>query len=105
MYDFDSRMYYSISARFAPASHSMVEYPGQHPKERIMEIEGTVQNGVVVLESASALPEGTRVKVTAPDLVAPTHYDLFHDVIGQAEGVPEDLAKNHNHYIRGGPKQ
>jgi hypothetical protein len=70
-----------------------------------MEIEGTVQNGVVVLESASVLPDGTRVKVTAPDPVAPTHYHLFHDVIGQAEGLPEDLAKNHNHYIRGGPKQ
>jgi hypothetical protein len=73
-----------------------------------MEIEGTVHNGVVVLESASALPEGTRVKVTAPDTrppAAPTHYDLFHDVIGQAEGLPEDLANNHNHYIRGGPKQ
>ncbi len=73
-----------------------------------MEIEGTVQNGVVVLESASALPDGTRVKVMAPDSgkpAAPTHYDLFHDIIGQAQGLPEDLAKNHNHYIRGGPKQ
>ena len=49
-----------------------------------MEIDGTVHNGVVVLESASALPEGTRVKLTAPDRwrpVAPTHYDLFHDGI------------------------
>jgi hypothetical protein len=49
-----------------------------------MEIEGTVQNGVVVLESASALPEGTRVKVTAPDPgppIAPTHDDLSHDGI------------------------
>ena len=73
-----------------------------------MEIEGTVHNGVVVLESAPALPEGTRVKVTAPDLsepVPPTHYDLFRDIIGQADGLPEDLALNHNHYIRGGPKQ
>jgi hypothetical protein len=72
-----------------------------------MEIEGTVQNGVVVLESESSLPEGTRVKVTAPESepATPTHYDLFRDIIGQAEGLPEDFAKNHNHYIRGGPKQ
>jgi hypothetical protein len=73
-----------------------------------MEIEGTVQNGVVVLEPESSLPEGTRVKVTVPDEgqpVLPTHYDRFRDIIGQAEGLPEDFAKNHNHYIRGGPKQ
>jgi hypothetical protein len=73
-----------------------------------MEIKGTVQNGVVVLETESALPEGTRVKVTPAEPrqpVAPTHYDLFLDIIGQAEGLPDDLAKNHNHYIRGGPKQ
>jgi len=73
-----------------------------------MELEGTVQNGVVVIESDSSLPEGTRVKVTVPDSpqpVMPTHYDLFRDIIGQAKGLPEDMAKNHNHYIRGGPKQ
>ena len=73
-----------------------------------MEIEGTVQNGVVVLESESSLPEGTRVKVTAPDSGPPglpTHYDLFRDIIGQAAGLPDDMAKNHNHYLRGGPKK
>jgi hypothetical protein len=73
-----------------------------------MEIEGIIQNGVVVLESEPSLPEGTRVKVTVPDSgqpVVPTHYDLFREIIGQAEGLPEDLAKNHNHYLRGGPKQ
>jgi hypothetical protein len=70
-----------------------------------MEIAGTVHNGVVVLESGSPLPEGTRVKVTAPEPVQPTHYELFRDVIGQATELPEDMAKNHNHYTRGGPKQ
>ena len=73
-----------------------------------MEIEGTVQNGVVVLESESSLPDGTRVKVMAAgssQLILPTHYELFRDIIGQAQGLPEDMAMNHNHYIRGGPKQ
>ena len=49
-----------------------------------MEIEGTVQNGVVVLEPESSLPEGTRVKVTAPDggqTVLRTHYDIFREII------------------------
>ena len=73
-----------------------------------MELEVTVQNGVVVLESESSLPEGTRVKVTAAGSgqpVLPTHYNLFCDIIGQSVGLPEDMANNHNHYIRGGPKQ
>ncbi|MBI1832496.1 MAG: hypothetical protein HYR84_13725 [Planctomycetes bacterium] len=70
-----------------------------------MEIEGTVHNGVVVTESP--LPEGTRVTVTPhePAATVLTHYDLFREVIGQAVGLPEDMAKNHNHYIRSGPKQ
>lgn len=72
-----------------------------------MEIEDTVHNGVVVLETESPLPEGTRVTVTLhePTASVPTHYDLFREVIGQAVGLPEDMAKNHNYYIRGGPKQ
>ena len=72
-----------------------------------MEISGTIHNGVVVLESDVRLPEGMRVVVTAPDdaLRPPTHYELLQDVIGQAEGLPEDMARNHNHYLRGGPRQ
>ena len=73
-----------------------------------MEIEGTVQNDAPVLESVSSLPDGTRVKVTASGSsqpVLPTHYELLRDIIGQAQGLPEDMAINHNHYIRGGPMQ
>jgi hypothetical protein len=73
-----------------------------------MEIDGTVRNGVVVLDTESPIPDGTRGTVTAADSAEPvarTHYDLFRDIIGKAEGLPEDMAKNHNHYIRGGPKQ
>jgi hypothetical protein len=72
-----------------------------------VQLEGTVHNGVVVLETGNPLPEGTRVTVTpcGPTLSTPTHFDLFREVIGQAVGLPEDMARNHNHYIRGGPKQ
>jgi hypothetical protein len=72
-----------------------------------MELEGTVHNGVVVLDAEAPLPEGTRVKVTPCEPVpsVSTHYEIFRDIIGKAEGLPEDFALNHNHYIRGGPKK
>ena len=72
-----------------------------------MSFAGHVQNGVVVFDEPSTLSEGTAVEVTPcePAPSVPTHYDLFHEVIGRAVGLPEDMAKNHNHYIRGGPKQ
>ncbi len=68
-----------------------------------MEYEGTVKNGVVVLENGDKLPEGTRVKVQ-PVGELPTWGEVFKDVIGKAEGLPSDLARNHDHYLHGHPK-
>lgn len=72
-----------------------------------MEIEGTVQNGVVVLESESSLPEGTRVTVMVKGESSPgplSHYDHYKEIIGAFTG-PEDLALNHDHYIHGTAKK
>ena len=66
-----------------------------------MEIEGTVQNGVVVLESESALPEGTRVTVTPAE---PTFLDLL-EFAGCMPDMPADFAAQHDHYIHGTPKK
>ena len=73
-----------------------------------MELSGTIQNGTVLLEAAPVLANGTHVRVIVPDSVpaAPlTHYELLRDIIGQAVDLPEDMALNHNNYIRGGPKK
>ena len=67
---------------------------------------GRVKNGVIVLEEEAPLAEGTRVRVEpveAADL--PTLAERLKDFIGKAEGLPADLAKNHDHYLHGQPKK
>jgi hypothetical protein len=70
-----------------------------------MILSGTVQNGVVVFDPGTTLPDGTRVEIAeVSNLSGESHFELFQDVIGQAVGLPDDMAANHNHYLRGGPK-
>ncbi len=72
-----------------------------------MTCKGTVRGGVVVLEPGAELPEGATVEVrpvTESDQNNPTLYERLKDVIGIAEGLPEDMAANHDHYIHGTPK-
>lgn len=70
--------------------------------------EGTVRNGVIVLEGGT-LPEGTRVRVDPLEPVAPPQDDgsLAAELLrlaGTCEGPP-DLAENHDHYLYGTPKK
>ena len=70
-----------------------------------MSFEGHIQNGVVVFDEPVAVPEGTAVRV---EVIAPPRKTLaerFQDVIGAGVDLPEDLAKNHDHYLHGTPKQ
>ncbi|MBM4048433.1 MAG: hypothetical protein FJ279_25295 [Planctomycetes bacterium] len=75
---------------------------------------GTVSKGVVLLPPEARLPEGTRVEVTplptasdalAPQDKGPTLAETLKEFIGMCEGLPEDLAENHDHYIHGTPKK
>jgi hypothetical protein len=80
-----------------------------------MTFRGQVRNGVVVFTEDPPLAEGTFVDVApaagldeAPPSEAgqgPSWADVFGDVIGKAEGLPPDMARNHNHYIHGSPKR
>ena len=69
---------------------------------------GRVQNGVVVLEDGQKLPDGTVVRVEpieAAEDQTPTLYEQLESVIGIADGLPHDLAENHDHYLHGLPKK
>ena len=68
-----------------------------------MTYRGHVKNGVVVFGEAYSLPEGTAVEVRAAE--APASSTSIRDkllaIAGTVEGLPEDAAENHDHYLYG----
>ena len=65
-----------------------------------MTLQGHIKNGGVVFEKALPLPDGTPVTVEIHDVEsAPTLADQLGDIIGIVSDLPEDMAKNHDHYV------
>lgn len=70
-----------------------------------MTLEGTVSNGVVVLDQPGALPDGTRVQVlVAAEEKKPALAGLLK-FAGILQDLPSDFAEQHDHYIHGTPKR
>lgn len=72
-----------------------------------MTLEGVVKNGVIVLDDPAALIEGMRVEVTIrelPKAASPLGEILLRHA-GKAQGLPGDLAQQHDHYLHGTPKR
>ena len=78
-----------------------------------MTYRGKYRNGTVVLPKGVNIPEGTEVEVT---LIRPaanesiqasesTFYERYKEFIGVLDGLPSDLAENHDHYLYGTPKR
>ena len=82
-------------------------------KGETMGYRGHVENGAVVLDEPAEIPEGARVSVAvlceSQDESTEDHpktlYDRLKHLIGKAEGLPSDLAENHDHYLHGRPKK
>ncbi|HVX84820.1 MAG TPA: hypothetical protein VH253_08395 [Phycisphaerae bacterium] len=79
-----------------------------------MTYRGRVENGVVVLEPGVRLREGSDVRVelmpqsegaAREPVDAQSWGEVFKDLIGAVDGLPQDMADNHNHYIHGAPKE
>ena len=71
-----------------------------------MELEGVVHNGVIVPNDATALPDGTRVRISLPSQEEPKPFgERFAQFKGAAPGLPADLADQHDHYRLGAPKR
>ena len=68
------------------------------------EYYGRVENGVVVLEKPEELADGTYVCVT-PVKADSTLGQRLLEFAGTIEGLPPDMASNHDHYIHGTPKK
>ena len=62
---------------------------------------GRVENGVVVLETGSIMPEGIRVRVEPVDSVEPkgTLAEKLLDWAGGGVDLPSDLARRHDEYL------
>jgi hypothetical protein len=71
-----------------------------------MELEGVVTNGVIVVDGGIALPEGTRVRISGPNVDEPKSFgERFGKFKGTAAGLPSDLARQHEHYRLGTPQR
>jgi len=73
-----------------------------------MSITAIVENDTIKLPVH--VPDGTRVEITLPNESGggtedSTLYDTLKDIIGKAEGLPEDFAAEHDHYIHGTAKR
>jgi hypothetical protein len=75
-----------------------------------MTVRGHIKNGTVVLDEPVGLPDGMDVEVEVRPLSGteqphPTWGEVFSDLAGSVEGLPTDMAENHDHYIHGTPKR
>ncbi len=68
-----------------------------------MTLEGIVRNGVVVYDRPEMLAEGTRVKVVVADETDEPSFTSLLELAGTVDGLPPDMARNHNHYLHGHP--
>ena len=79
-----------------------------------MVFRGKVENGVVVLNRRTRLPEGTPVTVRPvstratsrkPRKRIPTLYERLKPFIGIDDSLPPDASVNIDHYLYGAPKR
>jgi hypothetical protein len=70
-----------------------------------MELQGVVQNGVIVPDDAAALAEGTRVRIIPNTETTKPFGQRFAEFRGAVPDLPNDLAKQHDHYRLGSPKR
>lgn len=72
-----------------------------------MSYTGIVMGGVIKLPPEADLPDGTPVRVE-PVQVASSRNELtrrLREIAASVEGLPPDLAAQHDHYIHGTPKR
>jgi hypothetical protein len=86
--------------------------------EKVMTLNGHVENGKIVLDESVALTEGMRVRVellseetraennsNGADTPPATFYERHKSWIGSIKDAPSDYAQNHDHYLHGQPKR
>ena len=77
-----------------------------------MVYHGRIQNGEIILDDQVRLPEGAAVRVDVIEQriagQAPSGGSVFDELrsaVGASTGLPEDAARNVDHYLYGHPRQ
>lgn len=71
-----------------------------------MVFQGHIQNGVAVFDEPASLPDGMKVRIVpVVETGRKTLAERFKNIIGAVDDLPEDMAENHDHYLRGTPKR
>jgi hypothetical protein len=70
-----------------------------------MTLQGTIKNGVVVLDQPQPLADGTRVDVIVPDERGKSTLEGVLKLAGTLADLPDDMAAQHDHYVHGTPKR
>ncbi len=72
-----------------------------------MELTGVVKNGVIILDNGDQLPEGTRVRIGLLESASPPDSlgAFLLKSAGTIQGLPADMAEQHDHYLHGRPKR
>ena len=77
-----------------------------------MEYTGKVKDGMVLLDKAVSLAEGTVVRIVPVVVRKPRKQPaagslgaMLIKFAGKAKGLPRDLAMNHDHYLYGTAKR
>lgn len=77
----------------------------------LTEFTGRVVNGTVVLDQPGKLEDGTEVRVTPVTKAESAQgnngslAEMLLSFAGVIEGLPVDMALNHDHYLYGLPKK
>jgi hypothetical protein len=70
-----------------------------------MTYRGHVQSGVVVFDGDQKPPEGAAVEIAVLSTeLGGSLRDMLLEFAGTIEGLPSDMAAQHDHYIHGRPK-
>ncbi len=76
-----------------------------------MSLEGRIHDGTVVFDQPVPLAEGTRVRVEplsetkTEQKGGKTLLERMGNFVGALDGLPSDLAAQHDHYLYGTPKR
>ncbi|HEX8522522.1 MAG TPA: hypothetical protein VF669_09725 [Tepidisphaeraceae bacterium] len=71
-----------------------------------MTYRGKIKNGVVVIDGNPTLPEGADVELEVVDEAAlKALWEDLRKLAGTVDGLPPDMAENHDHYAHGAPKR